>query len=141
MVKNLPVSAGDIRDAGSIPGWGRSPGGGHGHPLQYSRLENPMDLGARRATAHGVSESDMTEGIKHTHSHTLSHTHAHSHTHTHSHSLSLQPMGSQSQTRLRGLNTHTLTHTHTHTHTLSLTHTLTHTLSHYNPWGLRVRHS
>jgi len=45
-VKNLPASAGDIRDAGSIPGWGRSPGGGNGNPLQYSCLENPMDGGA-----------------------------------------------------------------------------------------------
>ena len=42
-VKNLPASAGDVRDAGWIPGWGRSPGGGHGNPLQYSCLENPMD--------------------------------------------------------------------------------------------------
>ena len=46
MVKNLPASAGDARDAGSIPGLGRSPGGGHGNPLQYSGLENPMDRGA-----------------------------------------------------------------------------------------------
>ena len=46
VVKNLPASAGDIRDVGSIPGWGRSPGGGHGNPLQYSCLENPMDKGA-----------------------------------------------------------------------------------------------
>ena len=42
MVKNPPVNAGDIRDAGSIPRSGRSPGGGHGNPLQYSYLENPM---------------------------------------------------------------------------------------------------
>ena len=48
MVKNLPVNAGDIRDVGSIPGSGRSPGGGHGNPLQYSCLENPMDRGAGR---------------------------------------------------------------------------------------------
>ena len=41
VVKNLPANAGDIRDAGSIPGLGRSPGGEHGNPLQYSRLENP----------------------------------------------------------------------------------------------------
>ena len=40
VVKNLPVNAGDIRDIGSIPGWGRSPGRGHGNPLQYSCLEN-----------------------------------------------------------------------------------------------------
>ena len=57
MVKNLPGNAGDIRDMGSIPGSGRSPGGGHGNPLQYSCLENPMDRGAWRATVHRVSES------------------------------------------------------------------------------------
>ena len=42
-VENLPANAGDTGDAGSIPGSGRSPGGGHGYPLQYSCLENPMD--------------------------------------------------------------------------------------------------
>ena len=42
MVKNLPSNAGDIRDMGLISGLGRSPGGGHGNPLQYSCLENPM---------------------------------------------------------------------------------------------------
>ena len=41
VVKNLPANAGDIRDTESIPGWGRSPGGGNGNPLQYSCLENP----------------------------------------------------------------------------------------------------
>ena len=41
MVKNLPASAGDGRDAGWIPGSGRSPGGGHGNPLQFSCLDNP----------------------------------------------------------------------------------------------------
>ena len=46
VVKNLPANAGDMRDAGSIPGLGRSPGGGHGNPLQYSCLKNPMDRGA-----------------------------------------------------------------------------------------------
>ena len=46
-----------VRDAGSIPGLGRSPGGGHGNPLQYSCLENPMDRGAWRATAHRVTKS------------------------------------------------------------------------------------
>ena len=45
-VKNPPVNAGDIRDTGSVPGSGRSPGGRHGNPLQYSCLENPMDRGA-----------------------------------------------------------------------------------------------
>ena len=50
MVKNQVANVGDIRDAGLIPGSGRSRGGGHGNPLQYSCLENPMDRGAWRAT-------------------------------------------------------------------------------------------
>ena len=57
MLKNLPVSAGDLRDAGLVSGSGRSPGGGHGSPFQYSCLENPMDRGAWRATVHGVTKS------------------------------------------------------------------------------------
>ena len=57
-IKNLPASAGDnARDAGSIPGVGRSPGGGHGNPPQYSCLENPMDRGAWWAIVHGVAKS------------------------------------------------------------------------------------
>ena len=47
VVKNLPASGGDARDAGSIPGWGRSPGGGNGNPLQYSCWGNSMQRGAR----------------------------------------------------------------------------------------------
>ena len=61
VVKNLPVNAGDIRDAGSIPGLGRSPVGGNSNPLQYSCLENPMDRGAWQAAVHRVAELDMTE--------------------------------------------------------------------------------
>ena len=57
MVKNPPDTTGDIRDTDSIPELGRSPGGGHGNPLQYSGLENPMDGGAWRATVHGVTQS------------------------------------------------------------------------------------
>ena len=45
VMKNTPANAGDIRDVGSIPASGRSPGGGHGNPLQYSYLENPMEPG------------------------------------------------------------------------------------------------
>ena len=56
-VKNLPVNASDLRDAVSIPEWGRSPGGGHGSPLQCSCLENPMDRGAWQATDHRVAKS------------------------------------------------------------------------------------
>ena len=58
LVKNLPANAGD---RGSIPGSVRSPGGGHGIPLQYSCLENPMDREAWQATVHIGSESDMTQ--------------------------------------------------------------------------------
>ena len=57
MVKNPPVSAGDAADLGLIPRSGRSLGEGSGSPLQYSRLENPMDRGAGRATVHGVTKS------------------------------------------------------------------------------------
>ena len=57
VVKNLPASAGDIRDKGSIPGSGRSPRGGHGNPLQHPCLENPRGRGAWRATVRGVAES------------------------------------------------------------------------------------
>ena len=55
MVKNLPANTGD---AGLIPGW-RSPGGGHGNPLQYSCLENPMVRGAWRALVHGMAKSQI----------------------------------------------------------------------------------
>ena len=57
VVKNLTANAGDVRDEGSIPGSGRSPGGGHGNPLQYSCLESPMDRGTCRAAVHSVSEN------------------------------------------------------------------------------------
>ena len=57
VVKNLPSSAEDVRDEGSIPGSGRSPDGGHGNPLQYSCLENPIDRGAGQATVHEVVKS------------------------------------------------------------------------------------
>ena len=56
-VKNLPANAGDTRDMGSIPGSGRSPGGGNGNLLQYSCLGNAMDRGAQKATVHGVSKN------------------------------------------------------------------------------------
>ena len=51
------ANAGDVRDMGVIPGWGRSPGEGNGNPLQYSCLENPMDGGAWWATVHTVAKS------------------------------------------------------------------------------------
>ena len=59
--KILPATAGDAGDVGSIPGLGRSPGGGHGNPFQYACVGNPLDRGAWRATVHRVTESDMTE--------------------------------------------------------------------------------
>ena len=57
VVKNPSVHEGDIRDVGSIPGLGRSPGEGNGDPLQYSCLENPMDRGAWQAMVHRVAKS------------------------------------------------------------------------------------
>ena len=60
VVKNMPANAGDIRDVGSVPGLGRSPGEGHGNPLQYSCLEKPMDRGAWQAMVHRFAESDVT---------------------------------------------------------------------------------
>ena len=74
MVKNPPANTGDERDAGLIPGFRRSPGGGNGNPLQYSCLENSMDRGAWCATVHGVRKSQAWPS-----------THAHTHTHTHTH--------------------------------------------------------
>ena len=61
VVKNVLANVGDMREMGSIPGLGRSPGGGHGNPLQYSCLENPMDGGDWWASLWGRKESDMTK--------------------------------------------------------------------------------
>ena len=61
MVRNLLANAGDVD---LIPGWGRSPGEGNGHPLQYSCLGDPVDRGAWQAAVRGAAkESDMTEGL------------------------------------------------------------------------------
>ena len=57
MAKNPPLNSGEVRDAGSIPGSGRSPEGGCGNPLQYSCLENPMDRGDWWARVHRVAKS------------------------------------------------------------------------------------
>ena len=63
VVKNMPTNVGDT---GSVPGWGRSPEGGNGNPLQYSCLENPMDRGAWQATVHGVAKSQtLSDGAQH----------------------------------------------------------------------------
>ena len=85
-VKGFPGGGGDkeptcqcrrCRDTGLIPGSGRSPGGGHGIPLQYSFLENPVDGGAWQATDHRVTKSQTRlKGVS-------MHTHTHTHTHTH----------------------------------------------------------
>ena len=68
VVKNLPANAGDIKDVGSIPGLGRSHGGGHGNQLQYPCLENPMDRGWR-ATAHSGAKSQTRLKGLNTHAH------------------------------------------------------------------------
>ena len=62
VIKNPPANAGDVREVGSILGSGRSPGGGHGNPLQYACLENPMNRGVWWSIVHRVKESDTTEG-------------------------------------------------------------------------------
>ena len=62
VVKNPLADTADTRDVGSIPGSGRSPGEGHGNPLQYSCLENPMDRGAWWATVNRVAKSQT--GLK-----------------------------------------------------------------------------
>ena len=65
VVKNLPANAADVRNEGSIPRLERSPRGGHGNPLKYSCLENPMDRGVRWSSAHRVTEeSDTTEATQ-----------------------------------------------------------------------------
>ena len=61
LVKNPPANAGDLRDEGSIPGLGRCSGGGHGHSLHYSCLENLMDRGAWLVTALRVTALAITE--------------------------------------------------------------------------------
>ena len=60
LVKNQSANARDVRGTGLIPGWGRSPGGGHGNLLQYSYLENPMDREACWATVHRVTKRNHT---------------------------------------------------------------------------------
>ena len=74
VVKNMPANAGDVRDVSSIPGSGRLPGEGHGNPLQYLCLENPLDKGACGAIDHAFTGSDMTEVIYHTATHLICNT-------------------------------------------------------------------
>ena len=57
VVKNLPSNAGNIRDMSLIPGWERSPGGGHGNPFRYSCLKNPMDRKAWWVIVHKITKS------------------------------------------------------------------------------------
>ena len=73
VIKNLPVSAGDLRDMGSILGWGRSPGGGHGNPFQYSCPKNLMNREAWQAMVHRVAGSDTTGDLVHAHTHARAH--------------------------------------------------------------------
>ena len=74
VVKNLPANAGDVRDTGSIPASGRSPGGGNGNPLQYYCLENPMDRGAWQAKVHMVAKNQIQ--LKWPRMHTDKHNHS-----------------------------------------------------------------
>ena len=136
-VKNPPASAEDVRDAGSIPGLGKSPEEGmatHSSVLAWRipRTEEPgqwRSIGLQMDPV-GHDWSDLAHSTvtpvfpyTHTHTHTLSHTLTHTLTHTHSHSHT----HSHTHARTHTL-THTLTHTRTHTHSHTLTHTLTYTL-------------
>ena len=67
VVKNLPASSGHAEDAGSIPGSGRSTGGGNGNSLGFSWLGNPTDRGSWGVTVHGVTESETIEHAHVTH--------------------------------------------------------------------------
>ena len=70
VVKNPPANAGDIRDVGSVPELGRSPGEGHSNQIQYSCLENPMDRGAWQATVLGVAKGwTQLKGLGTAHTH------------------------------------------------------------------------
>ena len=84
MVKNPPASIGASGDIGSIPGPGRSPRVGNGNWLQYSCLENPIDIGFWRATVHGLQR------LKHKKATECARTHTHAHTHTHNVVLQIQ---------------------------------------------------
>ena len=106
MVKNLPANAGDV---GSIPGSGRSPGGGNDNPLQYSSLGNPMDRAVWLATVHGVAKgrtrlSDFTFPF---HFHALEKKMA-----THSSVLALRIPGTGEPGRLPSLGSHRVGHDH-----------------------------
>ena len=76
VIKNLPVNAGDLRDMGLIPEWGRSPGGGHDNPFQYSCLKNLMDREAWRAMVNRVAKSQTRLKWLSTRAHAHIHTHA-----------------------------------------------------------------
>ena len=82
VVKNSPASAGDAGNVGLIPAWERSPGRGHGNPLQYAYLENHIDRGAWRAIVRGVAKSQTLLKRLSVCSSARAHTHTHTHTHT-----------------------------------------------------------
>ena len=85
LVKNSPAKTDDVRDAGLISRSGRSPGGGHDNPFQYTGLENPMDRGAWRAAVYRVAKSWIQPKWLSTHKHSMVKMHARAHTHTHTH--------------------------------------------------------
>ena len=84
VVKTLPASAEDTRDAGSVPGWGRSTGGGKWHLLQYSCLKNYMDRSPVGCSPWSCRESNVTEQLN---THSLTHTHPHTRVNLSQHSI------------------------------------------------------
>jgi len=71
VVKNLPAKAEDRRDSDLTPGLGRSPGGGHGNPLQYSCLQYPMDRGAWWSIVHRVAKNQIRLEQLNMHAHNI----------------------------------------------------------------------
>ena len=107
----------EVRDTGSVPGLGRSPGGRHGNPLQYPCLENPMDRGAWRTTVHKVSQSrTRVKQISTAWTHSAKATHTQSPTYTHTTFISFPH---PPQAASPSLSPHSPTHTHSPFHTLN----------------------
>ena len=130
VVKNPPADAGDTRNAGLIPGSGRSPGVGNGNSLQYSCLENSRDRGVWGRKEADTTDHTHTPAIyhsttdTHTHSNIYSHTHNHTYTPTHSSHTHLHAL-KHSRISMNAC-PYTFSHMHVHIHTHTLSHTLTH---------------
>ena len=116
VIKNPSANAGDKRNAGWIPGWGRSSGEGNGNPFQYSCLENSMFRGAWRVIVHGVTKSQSvlracSESLRAT-----ERAHAHTHTHTHTHTNTHRQADLQCRVSFRCTESDSCIYIYIHTH-------------------------